>query len=122
MTDDEKAAAYYKAGLGGNVVPIRPTVGMDRLEQLRAFVAWEKEDNPRKTHIAAWALFEIERLRELVKELHHFVPHNHDGIDCAGCAMDARIAEVITPNVQDNSAAASRQSGVAKRSESSSPG
>lgn len=52
-----------------NVVPIRKTLGMDKLEQLRAFVEWEKEQNPAKTHIAVWALSEIERLNAVICDL-----------------------------------------------------
>lgn len=61
-------AVRSNAGLGSNIVPIRPTVGMSKLEQLRAFVAWEQENNPEKTHIAAWALWEIERLYAAISE------------------------------------------------------
>jgi hypothetical protein len=32
---------------------------MSRLEQLKAFVAWEKSRNPDLTHIAEWALNEL---------------------------------------------------------------
>ena len=46
-----------------NVTPIRPTIGLSRIEQLRAFVAWEKEQNPDKVHIAEWALSELEELQ-----------------------------------------------------------
>lgn len=52
-----------------NIRLIRPTIGMSRLEQLAAFVAFEAEKIPEKTHIAAWALEEIERLQALVAEL-----------------------------------------------------
>ena len=51
---------------GTNVVPIRPTIGMSRLDQLKAFVAVEQENTPDKTHIAAWALSEIERLSSII--------------------------------------------------------
>lgn len=44
-----------------NVTPIRPPADMTPLEQLRAFVEWERTHNPDKRHIAAWALDEIER-------------------------------------------------------------
>lgn len=47
----------------GEIVPIRKTLGMGELEQFRAFVEWEQDANPEKTHVAAWALSEIERLR-----------------------------------------------------------
>lgn len=77
------------------VIPIRPTVGMCRIDQLRAFVCHEQKDNPDKLHIAAWALAEIEILQDLVKELQHFVPHNHDGVDCAGCKFETRIANTL---------------------------
>lgn len=43
-----------------NVTTIRPTIGLSRIEQLRAFVAWEKEQNPDKVHIAEWALSALE--------------------------------------------------------------
>ena len=46
----------------GTIVPIRPTTNLSPLEQLRKFVEWEMENNPNKTHIAAWALLEIEKL------------------------------------------------------------
>jgi len=81
------------------IVPIRTTIGLPRLEQLRNFVAWEQENNPKKTHIAAWALLEIEMLRELVASLRHFIPHNHDGVDCAGCKLETRVASALPPNI-----------------------
>lgn len=46
-----------------NVIPIKPTVGMSRIEQLRAFAEWEQSAAPEKTHIATWAIYEIDRLR-----------------------------------------------------------
>ena len=49
-----------------NITPIRPTIGLSRIEQLRAFVAWEKEQNPDKVHIAEWALSELEKKQEPV--------------------------------------------------------
>lgn len=51
-----------------DIIPIRKTLGMDRMEQLRAFVEWEKKQNPTKKHIAEWALSEIERLNALLSD------------------------------------------------------
>ena len=75
------------AGLGNNVVPIRPTVGMSRLEQLRAFVEWEQKDDQEKTHIAAWALFEIERLRAAIQQTLDENGHLADGDNCTLIAL-----------------------------------
>ena len=47
------------------VSPQRPTPNtLNKMEQLIGFVEWERKHNPRKEHIADWALREIERLRE----------------------------------------------------------
>lgn len=70
------------AELGCNIVPIRPTIGMSKLEQLMAFVAWEQGNNPEKKHIAAWALFEIERLRAAISETLDENGHLADGDNC----------------------------------------
>jgi len=43
--------------------------GAERLQQLRDFVRWEQRNVPDKTHIAEWALAEIERLMFREKEL-----------------------------------------------------
>lgn len=55
--------------MSDNVTPIRPTIGLSRMGQLRRFVAWEREHNPGKTHIAEWALAEIEALQGLLDEV-----------------------------------------------------
>ena len=41
----------------------------EKLQQLRDFVYWEQHNVPDKTHIAEWALAEIERLMARAKEL-----------------------------------------------------
>lgn len=45
-----------------NIIPIRPTMGMTPIDQLNAFVERQRVIEPDKTHIAEWALAEIERL------------------------------------------------------------
>ena len=96
------------AGLGSNVVPIRPTVGMSKLEQLRAFVAWEQEDNPEKTHIAAWALFEIERLRAAIQQTLDENGHLADGDNCTLIALKLALD---VPNVELTGSALLRSPG-----------
>ena len=45
------------------------TSDAEKLQQLRNFVRWEQRNIPDKTHIAEWALAEIERLMARDHEL-----------------------------------------------------
>jgi hypothetical protein len=82
-----------------NVTPIRPTVGLSRLDQLRAFVAWEQETAPEKIHIAAWALSEIERLRSAMQQTIDENGHLADGDTCTLIVLK-RALEVPNAGIQ----------------------
>ena len=80
----------------GNVTPIRPTIGMSRMEQLKAFVAFEQAAAPGKTHIAAWALHEIERLRAAMQQTLDENGHLADGDNCTLIALKQALE---VPNI-----------------------
>jgi len=80
-----------------DVIPIRPTVGISRIEQLRAFVEWEKSVTPEKTHIAVWALHEIERLRDSIQQTLDENGHLADGDNCTLIHL---VRAMETPNVE----------------------